>query len=104
MVGYGGNALFCQASCLINHRPYDCRRWRWNASIVAEALSWQGQDYYAHGLGAFITHASIQGRTADLLVGIMVMCGYVLLINRLVWLPWYNHAISHQRTAGNEAV
>ena len=67
----------------------------WNASIVAEALTWKGQDYYASGLGSFITIASTKGHTSDLLVGILVMCTYVLLINRFLWLPWYNWATSY---------
>lgn len=62
----------------------------WNASIVAEVVSWGGQTIKATGLGAYITTVTAQGNFAEIALGISVMCLYVLLINRLVWQPLYN--------------
>jgi NitT/TauT family transport system permease protein len=64
----------------------------WNASIVAEALQWDGKRIYADGLGAFITKSSQAGSGEDVFLGVVIMCVYVLLINRLVWMPLYRFA------------
>jgi NitT/TauT family transport system permease protein len=61
----------------------------WNASIVAEMVVWQGHILPATGLGAYIANASRLGQFEQLALGVMVMCIYVLLINRLVWQPLY---------------
>ena len=62
----------------------------WNASIVAEVVSWGNQTIQATGLGAYITSVTKQGDFAEIALGISVMCLYVFLINRLVWQPLYN--------------
>ena len=61
----------------------------WNASILAEALSWGNNNYYADGLGAFITYTQKNGQVDDMALGIIIMCAYVLLINRIIWQPLY---------------
>ena len=62
----------------------------WNASIVAEVVSWGTHTIKATGLGAYITTVTKQGNFAEIALGISVMCLYVLLINRLLWQPLYN--------------
>ncbi len=64
----------------------------WNASILAEAISWGKTTLYAHGLGAYITRCQSHGHFIDMTLGIIVMCCYVLLINRFVWQPLYHKA------------
>ncbi len=62
----------------------------WNASIIAEAVNWGSTSLYATGLGAYITYSARHGNNIKLVLGIVVMCFYVLLINRLLWQPLYN--------------
>lgn len=62
----------------------------WNASIIAEAVEWGGSSLYATGLGSYITYNARNGDNIKLVLGIVVMCFYVLLINRLLWQPLYN--------------
>lgn len=61
----------------------------WNASILAEALTWGSNSYFANGIGAYITYTQKHGQVTEMALGIIVMCAYVLLINRLVWQPLY---------------
>lgn len=61
----------------------------WNTSIVAEAVEWEGKFIYAKGLGAYIMKAS-RGAEGDLVfIGVSVMCLYVFVINRILWVPMY---------------
>ncbi|MCW5589322.1 MAG: ABC transporter permease subunit [Legionellales bacterium] len=64
----------------------------WNASIVAEVLTWGKTTLSATGLGAYITHFTELGDYPRITLGITVMCLYVLIINRLFWKPLYNFA------------
>lgn len=73
----------------------------WNTSIVAEAVSWKGQDIYAQGLGAYIMKASRLAQGDKVCLGVVVMCFYVLLINKVVWMPLYN--LISKRYGGNNA-
>ncbi len=61
----------------------------WNASIVAEAVSWGTTHLRAHGLGSYIADATAAGDGARVLLGIMVMSVFVIAINRLVFRPLY---------------
>ncbi len=61
----------------------------WNASIVAEIVSYGGHTLTATGLGAYISEATRQGDFARVLVGVSVMSVFVVGINRLVWRPLY---------------
>lgn len=61
----------------------------WNASIVAEYISWGPTTLKATGLGAYITEVTTQGDFPRVALGIGVMCIYVLLFNHLVWRPLY---------------
>ena len=65
----------------------------WNASIVAEVVSWGHQEIVATGLGSYITQYTESGHFSNIVLGISMMCGFVLLINRLLWRPLYVYAI-----------
>ncbi|MCP4475697.1 MAG: ABC transporter permease subunit [Gammaproteobacteria bacterium] len=64
----------------------------WNASIVAEVVKWGSTTLEAQGLGAYITEFTTNGDFQRIALGIVVMCIYVLVFNRLVWQPLYNLA------------
>lgn len=59
----------------------------WNASIVAEVVGYGGTTLRATGLGAYVADATASGDFPRVLVGVLVMCIYVVGINRLVWRP-----------------
>ncbi|WP_051083633.1 ABC transporter permease [Sphingomonas sp. Mn802worker] len=67
----------------------------WNASIVAEAVSWGSTHLRASGLGSYIADATAAGDSARVLLGIMVMSVFVIAINRLLFRPLYR--ISERR-------
>lgn len=67
----------------------------WNASIVAEAVSWGSTHLRATGLGSYIADATAAGDSARVLLGIMVMSVFVIAINRLLFRPLYQ--ISERR-------
>ena len=62
----------------------------WNASILAEALSWGEHSFYANGIGAYIAFTQKNGQVTEMALAIIIMCAYVLIINRLVWQPLYH--------------
>ncbi len=64
----------------------------WNASIIAEYLSWKGTTIKVMGLGAYITEYTHLGLFPHIALGISVMCFYVLIINRVIWQPLYHLA------------
>ncbi len=64
----------------------------WNASIIAEALYWGKTHLIAYGLGAYITEQTQLADFPKVTLGIMVMCLYVVGINRLIWKPLYRLA------------
>ena len=64
----------------------------WNASIVAEAVSWGSTHIEANGLGAYIAHYATSGDYPRLALGTAVMCLYVVFLNRVFWRPLYNLA------------
>jgi NitT/TauT family transport system permease protein len=59
----------------------------WNASIVAEVVSWGDAKLTATGLGAYITQATTAGDWPRIVLGVAVMSAYVVTLNRLVWRP-----------------
>ncbi|KQN30588.1 sulfonate ABC transporter permease [Sphingomonas sp. Leaf34] len=71
----------------------------WNASIVAEAVSWGTQKVEAHGLGTFIAKATEAGDYPRVALGIAVMSMFVIAFNRLVWRPMYAFAERRLRLA-----
>jgi NitT/TauT family transport system permease protein len=64
----------------------------WNASIVAEVVSWGSRTFRAHGLGAYIADATAAGNFHRIVVGIAVMAAFVTVINRLFWRRLYEYA------------
>jgi len=64
----------------------------WNASIVAEAVSWGDTKITAHGLGAYIAENTAAGDYPRIVLGIAVMSMLVTLFNRLLWRPLYAYA------------
>lgn len=71
----------------------------WNAAIVAEVASWGDTKLSAHGLGAYIAHATDAGDFHKIVLGVVVMSLYVVLFNRLLWRPLYAYA-SRRTTLG----
>jgi NitT/TauT family transport system permease protein len=71
----------------------------WNASIVAEAVSWGNQRLEASGLGAFIAKATAAGDYPRVALGIAVMSLFVIAFNRLLWRPMYAFAERRLRLA-----
>jgi NitT/TauT family transport system permease protein len=61
----------------------------WNASIVAEVVTFGPHHLVATGLGAYITKATATGNFPEILVGIAVMSIYVVALNRLLWRRLY---------------
>lgn len=59
----------------------------WNASIVAEVVTYGTTTLTATGLGAYITEATSSGDFHRLLAGIAVMSLFVVGVNRLFWHP-----------------
>ena len=64
----------------------------WNASIVAEVVTWGGKTLHAKGLGAYITEQTTVGNFPRIALGIAVMSLYVIVINRLLWHKLYEFA------------
>jgi NitT/TauT family transport system permease protein len=61
----------------------------WNASIVAEVVSYGSVTLTATGLGAYIAQATSTGDSPRILVGVLVMSLYVVGLNRLFWRRLY---------------
>ncbi len=64
----------------------------WNAAIVAEVATWGNTKLSAHGLGAYIAHATDAGDFPRIVLGVAVMSGFVLAFNRVLWRPLYAFA------------
>jgi len=69
----------------------------WNASIVAEMVSWGDTKLEAHGLGAYIAHATADGDFPRIALGIAVMCLFVMAFNRFLWRRLYMLAADRLR-------
>ncbi|UGT43593.1 ABC transporter permease subunit [Nocardia yamanashiensis] len=61
----------------------------WNASIVAEIVTFGSTTLTATGLGAYIADATGGGDSPRILVGVLVMSAYVVGLNRLFWRRLY---------------
>ncbi|MFI9383182.1 ABC transporter permease [Kutzneria sp. NPDC052558] len=61
----------------------------WNASIVAEVVSYGPTTLTATGLGAYIAQATGSGDASRILIGVAVMSLYVVGLNRLFWRRLY---------------
>src|SRR5450755_743476 len=64
----------------------------WNASIVAEYVTWGDTTLQAQGLGSYIAHMTAIGDFPRIALGIGVMCLYVMAMNHFVWRRLYQMA------------
>jgi NitT/TauT family transport system permease protein len=64
----------------------------WNASIVAEYVTFGGKTYSVTGIGAVIAEATATGNYDLLLAGTLALIISVVAINRLVWRRLYRVA------------
>lgn len=64
----------------------------WNASLLAEVVSWGNTTLVAKGLGAYITRYT--GDFVHTVLGVSVMCLFVFALNHLVWRPLYAVAVN----------
>jgi NitT/TauT family transport system permease protein len=64
----------------------------WNASIVAEYITFGGHTYSIPGLGELISIATADGDYKLLFTSTVVMIAAVVLINRIVWRKLYGLA------------
>lgn len=64
----------------------------WNASIVAEWVSWGDTTLHATGLGEYIQANTLGGNFPKIALGTAMMCVYVLLFNQFLWRPLYRLA------------
>ena len=67
----------------------------WNASIVCEYVNW-GKDsiLVATGIGAYISkqYHTPGNHTANIVLGVVIMCLLVVLTNKLFWRRLYHYA------------
>jgi len=61
----------------------------WNASIVAEVVSWGDTKLTATGLGSYIAQWTEKGDYPHIVLGIAVMSLYVVALNRFFWRRLY---------------
>ena len=71
----------------------------WNASIVAEVVTWGHTKLEAVGLGSYIAKATDAGDYPRVALGIAVMSFFVILLNRTLWRPLYTFAERRLRLA-----
>jgi len=64
----------------------------WNASIVAEVVSWGQTTLVASGLGAYIADATTKGDWPRITLGVSVMSLFVVGVNRVFWRRLYRLA------------
>jgi NitT/TauT family transport system permease protein len=64
----------------------------WNASIVAEYVTWGNTTLQAHGLGSYIAEKTATGDFPRIALGIGVMCLFVMSLNHFVWRRLYRLA------------
>ncbi|MBY0292892.1 MAG: ABC transporter permease subunit [Alphaproteobacteria bacterium] len=69
----------------------------WNASIVAEYVSWGNQTIEAAGVGAYIAAATAAGDKPRILLGVVVLSCFVLILNRIFWRPLYLYTTTRYR-------
>ncbi|WP_035059209.1 ABC transporter permease [Andreprevotia chitinilytica] len=64
----------------------------WNASIVAEYVTWGNTQLEAHGLGSYIAKMTATGDFPRIALGIGVMCVFVMSLNHFLWRKLYSLA------------
>ncbi len=71
----------------------------WNASIVSEIVTWGSTNLTAVGLGAYISHATSVGDWPRIVLGVGMMCMFVVGANRFLWRRLYMIAEEKYRIA-----
>jgi NitT/TauT family transport system permease protein len=61
----------------------------WNASIVAEYVTWGKTTLAAQGLGSYIKQMTDAGDFHRIALGIGIMCIFVMVLNRFFWRKLY---------------
>jgi NitT/TauT family transport system permease protein len=69
----------------------------WNASIVAEVVTWGHTRLQAIGLGSYIQNATNADDLPRVALGATVMSVFVIVLNRSVWRPMYAYAEKNLR-------
>jgi len=69
----------------------------WNASIVSEVVSWGDKTLKADGIGAYIANATTVGDSPRIVLGVSLMCIFVVVTNRLFWRRLYALAETRYR-------
>jgi len=69
----------------------------WNASIVAEYVSWGHTKLHAAGLGSYIAMATEAGDFPRIALGSTVISMFVLAMNHTLWRPMYRYAEKNLR-------
>ena len=64
----------------------------WNASIIAEVITWGNTTLMATGLGSYITTNTTAGNFAQIALGIITMSVFVVSINHFILQPVYKFA------------
>ena len=64
----------------------------WNASILAEVVQWQSNILTCKGLGSFISAATGSGNWTGIILGIAMMCLFVVVVNNVLWRVLYRIA------------
>lgn len=57
----------------------------WNVCPESDLVKWGTIEIQAHGLGAYLHQASQTGDFHKIILAMLVMAGYVTLINKLIW-------------------
>ena len=71
----------------------------WNASIIAEAVTWGNKTIYAQGIGSYITYMSLKDDHVHIALGIVMMCLFVVVFNKVCWHKmqiWVNEKFSNK--------
>jgi NitT/TauT family transport system permease protein len=64
----------------------------WNASIVAEYVTWGHTTIKAHGIGSYIAEMTAIGDFPRIALGIGIMCLFVMGFNHFIWRKLYRMA------------
>jgi NitT/TauT family transport system permease protein len=64
----------------------------WNASIVAEYVTYKGATLTTFGLGAAVSQAAERAQFAELAAAVLAMSLVVVSFNRIVWRRCYHLA------------
>ena len=65
----------------------------WNASIVAEVVSWGDEKIMIDGIGSYIAQVTMEADFHKIILGIGMMSLCIALINHFFWQPLYNFSV-----------